>query len=190
MTRERDRYRRASLGEQVREGLVGFWRSRSARLVTAVLLGGFLVLRLLTPQVIPFDELRAGDCVYLRPPGPAELATSVQPIPATTGDLLAYTAAERADCNLSHSHEVSESFTVGAAEAADPGVDALRAAHQSRCDAALEAYIGSDREGSPYATVLAVPGATAWAGGARYGVCFVFNADRTLLDHRARGSGS
>jgi hypothetical protein len=190
MTRERDRYRRASLGEQVREGARGFWRNRAARLVTAVLLGGFLILRMLTPAVVPFAELRTGDCVYLRPPGPAELATSVAAVPATTGELLAYEAAERADCNLSHSHEVSEAFSVGDAGAVDPGVDALRAAFESRCEAALEAYIGSDREGAPYATVLAVPGATAWADGARYGVCFVFNADRTLLDHHARGSGA
>lgn len=190
MTRERDRYGRASLGEQIREGFLGFWRNRAARLVTAFFLGGFLVLRLLTPAVVPFDALRTGDCVYLRPPGPADLTTSVQPVPATTRELVAYTAAERADCNLSHSHEVSDSFTVGEDGAADPGVDALRAAHQSRCDAALEAYIGSDREGSPYATVLAVPGTMTWADGARYGVCFVFNADRTLLDHHARGSGS
>jgi hypothetical protein len=189
MTRERDRYRRASLGEQVREGVLGFWRKRAARLITAVVLGGFVVLRLLTPQVIPFGELRPGDCVYLRPPGPAELTTAVPPIPATTGDLLGYVAAERADCNLSHSHEVSDAFSVGEPAGAYPSLDALLDAGEERCDAAFEPFIGRGRDGSMYGTALAVPAAAAWADGARYGVCFVFNRDRTLLDRHARGSG-
>jgi hypothetical protein len=189
MTRERDRYRRASLGEQIREGFLGFWRNRAARLIAAVVLGGFLILRLLTPEIVPFAELKTGDCVYLRPPGPAELTTSVRPVPATTADLLTYGAAERAACSLSHSHEVSDAFSVGDAGTTYPGVDALLAASGERCEAAFEPFIGRGPDGSAYGTALAVPGVTAWEGGPRYGVCFVFRRDQTLLGHRARGSG-
>jgi hypothetical protein len=189
VTRERDHYPRASLGEQIREGLLGFWRNRAARLIAAALLGGFLILRLLTPQIVPFAELRTGDCVYLRPPGPAELTTSVQPVPDTTADLLSYEVAERADCNLSHSHEVTDAFSLGAAATSYPGVDALVASGGSRCAAAFEPFVGRGHDNSAYTTALAVPAIAAWEAGARYGVCFVFNRDQTLLDHHVRGSG-
>lgn len=190
MTRERDRYRRASLAEQLREGLLGFWRHRGARLIALVLIGGFVILRLLTPQVVPFRDLRTGDCVYLRPPGPADLTTEVPPVPATPADLQTYEAAERAACNLSHSHEVSDAFSVGDAAAAYPGLEALVAAYGSRCEAAFEPFVGRALDGSTYATAIAVPNTTSWAAGARSGLCFVFNANRTLLDHQARGSGT
>ncbi|HSL33212.1 MAG TPA: septum formation family protein [Candidatus Limnocylindrales bacterium] len=189
MTRERDRYRRASLREQVGDALHAFWGDPLARFITIVLLGGLLVLRLLTPEIVPFSALQAGDCVYLRPPGPTDMTTSVKPVPATSADLQAYDAAERAQCDLSHSHEVSDAFSVGEPGTAYPGLAALVDANQPRCDTAFEPYVGRALEGSAHATALAVPGEAAWAAGARHGVCFVYNADRSLLDHPARGSG-
>ena len=54
MTRERDRYRRTPLWEQLRDELVGIWRNRTARIVIVVLLasGG------MTHRFFSFRELR------------------------------------------------------------------------------------------------------------------------------------
>lgn len=186
--RERDRYRRASLREQVGDALRGFWNDPIARFVAIVLLGGLLVLRLLTPEVVTLSALRTGDCVYLRPPGPTVLTGEARPVVATPADLQGYDVAERASCDLSHSHEVSDTFSVGAAADAYPGLAALVEAYEPRCDAAFEAFVGHPLAGSLYATAVAVPDARRWAAGARSGVCVVFNADRSLLDHRARDS--
>lgn len=188
MTRERDRYRHASLREQAGDALRSFWGDPLARFIAIVLLGGLLVLRLLTPEIAPLAALRTGDCVYLRPPGPTDL-TTVKPVAATPADLQAFEAAERAQCDLSHSHEVSDAFGVGEPGTAYPGLVTLVEANQSRCDTAFEPYVGRALEGSAYATALAVPSEAAWAEGARHGVCFVYHADRSLLDHRVRGSG-
>jgi Septum formation len=188
MTRERDRYRRASWAEQLREGALSFWRNRTARIVTAILLVGFLLLTVLTPEVVKLSALAVGDCIYLRPPGTGD-SIGPQKIAGTAADLQRYDVGERASCDLSHSHEVSAVFVVGSPGDAYLGLDALVGAYGARCDAAFEPYVGRVATASRYATALAVPSTDAWRDGARYGVCLVFNADRGLLDHHARGSG-
>jgi hypothetical protein len=189
VTRERDRYRRTPLWEQVRDELVGIWRNRTARIVIVVLLAAFALSRFLEPPVVSLGELAVGDCVYLRAPGQSNDATEAIQVPATPADLQIIGIGERASCDLSHSHEVSAAFTVGQPAAPYPGLDALLAEHSARCDEAFEAYVGHPMAGSAYATALAVPSTDLWQTGARYGICFVFNADRTFMNHRAHGSG-
>ena len=185
MTRERDRYRRASPGEQLREGFLAFWRNRTARIVAAILLAGLLILRLLTPENVPLAGLAVGDCLYLRPPGPSDL--DAQPrIPGAPADLLTYDRAERASCELSHSHEVTDVFSVGLPGETYPGFTALLEVNGARCDSAFRTYLGTADGASPYATALWAPNEDAWRdGGVRIAACLVFNADLSLLDHRA-----
>jgi hypothetical protein len=189
VTRERDRYRRTPLWEQVRDELVGIWRNRTARIVIGVLLAAFLVSRFLEPPVVSLGELAVGDCVYLRAPGQSNDPTDTIQVPATPADLQVIGVGERASCDLSHSHEASAVFTVGQPGAPYPGLDALVAGYSARCDQAFEAFVGHPMAGSAYATALAVPSVDLWQKGARYGICLVFNADRTFMNHRASGSG-
>lgn len=187
MTRERDRYRRASLGEQLREAFLGFWRNRTARLVAAILLGGLLVLRLITPDVVRLSDLAPGDCIYLRTP---ESSDPLGPprLPATPADLQQFDTVERAACDLSHSHEVSAVLDLGPAATAYPGLNAMVTDYAARCETAFEPYVGRGKDGSRYATALAPPNSDTWRDGVRKGLCLVFRADGSLMDHRAGGS--
>jgi hypothetical protein len=187
VTRERDRYRRASWGEQLREAFLGFWRNRTARIVAAMFLAGTLVLRLLTPEVVPLSRLAAGDCVYLRPLGGSDLVATPL-VAGTPSELEPYDQAERATCELSHSHEVSAVFPVGSAGESYPGLGALVAANAARCEPAFEVHVGRAIRGSRYATAIWLPNVNAWRNGARVGACLVLNANGSLLDHRAGGS--
>jgi hypothetical protein len=187
LTRERDRYRRASWAEQVREGFLGFWRSRTARIVAAILLVGFLLLRVTTPEVIRMSELAANDCIYLRPAGASDPVAPAR-VAGTPAELERYDLAERASCDLSHSHEVSAVFTVGEPGDAYLSLGAMTDAYGGTCVAAFEPYIGRAADGSRYVTALAIPSVNAWRDGVRSAACLVFNGDRSLLDHRARGS--
>jgi hypothetical protein len=188
VTRERDRYRKASWGEQAREAILDFWRNRTARIIAVILLSGFLVVRLTAPSTVTLSDLAVGDCIYLRPPGIEDLAADAAQVAATVDQLETFSSAERAACNLSHSHEVSAAFTTGAASDPYPGFTVLLDRYQARCPEAFAGYVGHPEEGSRFATALAVPSVDTWAG-QRYGLCLVFNADRTFLDHQARGSG-
>jgi len=189
VTRERDRYRKASWGEQAREAILEFWRNRTARIIAAILLSGFLVVRLTAPATVRLSELAVGDCVYLRPPGIEDLAADAAQVASTVDQLETFSSAERAACNLSHSHEVSAAFATGAASDAYPGFTMLLDRYRARCPEAFSGYVGHAQEGSRFATALAVPSIDTWTAGQRYGLCLVFNADRTFLDHQARGSG-
>ena len=189
MTRERDRYRKASWGEQAREAIVDFWRNRTARIIAAILLAGFLLVRLTAPSTVTLSEVVVGDCIYLRPPGIEDLAADAAQVASTVDQLETFSSAERAACNLSHSHEVSAAFTTGAAGDAYPGFTALLDRYRVRCPEAFAGYVGHPEEGSRFATAVAVPSVDTWKDGQRYGLCLVFNTDRSFLDHQARGSG-
>ena len=189
MTRERDRYRKASWGEQAREAILDFWRNRTARIIAAILLAGFLLVRLTAPSTVTLSEVVVGDCIYLRPPGIEDLAADAAQVASTVDQLETFSSAERAACNLSHSHEVSAAFTTGAAGDAYPGFTALLDRYRARCPEAFAGYVGHPEEGSRFATAVAVPSVDTWKDGQRYGLCLVFNTDRSFLDHQARGSG-
>ncbi len=187
MTRERDRYGRASAGEQFRGAFLSFWRNRTARILAAIILTVGLILLLLTPEIVPLSRVAGGDCLYLRPPGPSDL--DIQPqIPGSPIELAPFDEVERASCDLSHSHEVSAVFAVGAAGDAYPGLTALVDANGPRCGPAFEAYVGRALAGSRYGTAVWVPSDATWGHGVRTGACVVFSADLGMLDHRAGGS--
>ena len=187
MTRERDRYRRASWGEQLREAFLGFWRNRTARIVAAIVLSGALVMRLLTPDLVSLAGLTVGDCLYLRPPGASDPAAPLR-IAGTPAELEQYDLAERASCDLSHSHEVSAVFTVGGSGDAFPGLTALLTVASSHCESSFEPFIGRLANGSRYATAAWIPDADTWHDGVRTAACLVFDAALGLLASHARGS--
>jgi hypothetical protein len=188
VTRERDRYRRASIREQVSDELRGIWANRTARVVIGVLLLGWLVMLVLTPRPLRMTELAAGDCVYLRAPGTSDLGSDTPNLPATERALAEVTAGERASCDLSHSHEVSTTFRL---EGPDdyPGWDTLVALNSARCDAAFEEFVGHGLAGSRYATAIWVPPPAAWTEGERDAACLVFDRNGAFLGHHLRGSG-
>jgi hypothetical protein len=187
MTRERDRYRRASWGEQLREAFLGFWRNRTARIVAAIILSGALIMRLLTPDLVSLAGLAVGDCLYLRPPGAPDPAAPLR-IAGTPAALEQYDAAERASCDLSHSHEASAVFIVGGPGDAFPGRTSLLTVASSRCDSSFEPFIGRPANMSRYATAAWIPNADTWHDGVRTAACLVFDATLGLLASRARGS--
>jgi hypothetical protein len=187
MTRERDRYRRASWGEQLREAFLGFWRSRTARIVAAIILSGALVTRLLTPDLVSLAGLAVGDCLYLRPPGASDPAAPLR-IAGTPAELELYDLAERASCDLSHSHEVSAVFTVAGPGDAYPGRAALLTLASPRCESSFEPFVGRLANGSRFATAAWIPNADRWHEGTRTAACLIFDAALVLLASRARGS--
>jgi hypothetical protein len=188
VTRERNRYDRASIREQLGGEVRGFWANRTLRTAVLIVLGGLAILLLLTPKPVAPAELASGDCVFLRVPGGTDVAPAVPPVPTTTQALTLVVSSEEASCALSHSHEVST--TVPLAGPADyPGWAALSESGQDECDAAFEAFVGRALDESRYGTAIWVPPGDAWNAGERDGICVVFNKDASFLDHRAAGSG-
>ena len=90
MTRERDRYGRASLGERLADIPEWFRTHRSITLVVAFLVGGMLLVRFLQPDYVAIADVRPGDCLYARE--------------GFSGFV------ERGRCEVDHSHEVSGVF--------------------------------------------------------------------------------
>jgi hypothetical protein len=187
VTRERDRYRRASLREQASDALLGVWRNKGARSALAVLIGGLVLLRLVTPTPVSIAELATGDCVYLRAPGPANRDPDTVRVITSPEAFEFVSNGERASCSLSHSHEVSTVFPLSGDEY--PGFQTLLTENVHRCEEAFAGYVDRPLDGSRLATTVAVPGPNAWADGARRGVCLVFNADGSFLGHHVRDSG-
>ena len=188
MTTERDRYRRASLREQLAGEIGAFWGNRTLRAFALLVVGGLAILWLLTPKPVAPVELVSGDCVHLRLPGSTDIASGVPQAATTTRELTMVVSAERASCDLSHSHEVSTTVALAGPDAY-PGWAALAEAGGGGCDAAFGAFVGRPLDESRYGTTLWVPTADAWAAGERDGICLIFNKDATYLDHRARSSG-
>jgi len=192
MTRERDRYGRASIAERIGGLWEAFRANRTAQVVVAVALGVVLALRLVSPQVMRIPDLRVGDCVYIRAGTP-----DVDPTGRQVGDEGAVRASLRAEgaelaaCDLSHSHEVSALFTVDDPTGAPyPGEAALLERELGRCLEIFGPFVGRALEGSIYDTTVVVPGADGWSGGDRHGVCLIVLRNGRFMDGQARGSGT
>ena len=185
--RERDRYGRASLGEQAVETVRAYWRNRTARTVILILVGMLVVYRLITPDIVRMADLREGDCLYVNAPG-AGIGVQVEP-PGSVAGRLRTEGAERADCSLSHGHEVSAVLDLadpmGAAYA---GEGPLADRERARCAEAFERYVGRSPDGSVYETFVVVPGPDEWADGDRRAVCLVSLGSREFMSGPARGS--
>ena len=190
--RERDRYGRASLVEQLGGELNALRRHPGVMLVAVLVLGGAAILVLTRPQVVRVTGLAAGDCLYIHaadaqedPPG-RRIGTDSSVVDALYG-----TGAERASCDMSHSHEVASAWSFEEnAVAPYPGFGALSDRRLADCEAAFAAYVGRPSRGSPLDLLVAVPTEAAWDDGIRAGACLVESRDGNFLLSRAQGSGS
>ena len=190
--REREKYGRATLAEQVGDELRTFLGNTPLVALVAALLGGWLVLQVTRPQVVRVTELRSGDCLYIRSADAELVGQRGRPIGSEGGVLLALfeQSAERAGCDASHSHEVADAWQLeGVAGAPYPGLRQLAAGQQARCEAAFEAHVGRPADGSTLQLSTGVPTERAWEAGIRTAVCLVANADGTFLSGPAGGSG-
>ena len=192
--RERDRYGRASLSEQLAGELHALRGQPWLILVLLFVVGGGVVLLLLRPQVVKVTSIATGDCLYIRSADAnSQGAGPGRRIGTDTGVILALyeDGAERASCDMSHSHEVAAvpRFAENAV-APYPGSGALTDRLRASCEAAFQAYVGRPSDGSAFDLVIAVPPEDAWTNGIRVGACLVGRGDGEFLAKHARGSGS
>jgi hypothetical protein len=189
--RERDRYGRASLREQLGDEVRALRGQPWLILVITLIVGGAAILLITRPQVVRVPALVAGDCLYIHaadakddPPG--------RRIGTDTGVVIAlYEAgAERASCDMSHSHEVAAvpAFEENAV-AAYPGSGTLTDRIRDTCATAFTAYVGRAPDASEFDLVIAVPPEPAWTDGIRLGACLVNRDDGEFMGNRAAGSG-
>lgn len=187
-TRERDRYRRASLGERLGGELAALRRHPGVMAIIAVVFGGWLVLVVTSPRNVRADVLLVGDCLYIPNPTANKDTPGVPTIgqPSDVADQLLGQGAERASCTASHGHEVLRAWSYAEpAGVAYPGASRLAAT----CDAGFPGFIGHPIEGSEFAISLAAPTQPQWDRGARIGVCLVNRADGKFMTFQAQGSG-
>ena len=182
--RERDRYRRASFEEQIGGAIESFWHNRTARLVAAIGLAWYLVIRLISPQVIGFEQLVAGDCVYIRALQDPSLVSRLAGSVSAVRTALLEQGAERASCDQSHSHEVA--FVADLADpvpTAYPGSAALEARESEACRVSMDVYVGA---ADAFELIVVPPDAARWDGGIRRVVCLLGRRDGAFLDRPAR----
>jgi hypothetical protein len=175
--RERDHYGRKDWRERVQDAVDGVRAHPRITAVVVVIVGGFALQLLLRPTYVTVHEVAPGDCLYVR----AE--TAADDDPAAEPTIAAF--AERAACDASHSHEVLWVRELGVYETPYPDDGAL-AGSQADCDRTLQERLGDEPGGDAdaaglTATVIA-PSRTAWAAGARAGLCTVSRTDGGFLD--------
>lgn len=191
MTRERERYSRASIVERIRGAWAWFVGNRRAQVIAVILLGMLLAMRALTPETVSFEGLRTDDCIFVRTPSSDDIV-SENPVgsPKEVADTLRSQGAERAACGLSHSHEVA---AVG--DLTDPpgtpypGEAVLVEREMAACEAAVGEYVGRPVGESRYGAVVVVPDIAGWEAGARDIACLVQRDDGRFMDRQAKGSG-
>jgi hypothetical protein len=189
--REIERYKREPLANQVLGELQNLRNHPKVLLLLGVIVGGWLVLHVLEPQVVRLEDLRTGDCIYIPSPTSGG-ADSPRPIGTSTdAELgLVQAGAERAPCDGQHSHEVAAVFMFPDKVGADhPGSADLSARQQATCTSAFESYIGHAVSGSRYDLTVVVPTKKAWDAGRRAGACLVSSADGHFMGSRAGGNG-
>ena len=190
--RERERYARASIAEQVRGELAIVRRSPPLLALLLALVGGWLILTVTRPQPFRVGEARAGDCLYIHATD-ADTGNNGGRAIGSDGAVISALflgGAERAPCDASHSHEVADAWVLDdSLVAAYPGQGELTQREQARCEAAFESYVGRASEGSSLALTVAVPPPGSWADGSRVAACLVGNRDGSFLAGHAAGSG-
>ncbi len=190
--RERDRYARASVREQVTDALSGLRRQPGVVAVLVAVLGGWLFFLVTRPPVVSVDGLAAGDCLYIHAGDADTDSATGRPAGSAPAQLQAlYLAgAERASCGGSHSHEVVLQLRFPEASgAAYPGAAALDARNAEACRTAFETYIGGPEDASPYQLLVAVPDEAAWGRGVRAAPCLLGTRDGSWLLRPARAGG-
>jgi hypothetical protein len=190
--RERDKYPRASIAEQIGGELAALRRNPPVIALLVALIGGWLILTLSHPQPLRVGEIRTGDCVYIHALDADTDSQGGRPIGSELGVISALFrgGTERAGCDVSHSHEVADAWVLAdSLVAAYPGQAELTVRERDRCKAAFEAYVGRPADGSSLEYTVAVPPPFAWADGARAAACLVSNRDGSFLSGHAAGSG-
>jgi len=190
--REREKYGRASIAEQLGGELAVLRRNTPLLALIAALIGGWLILTLSEPPTVRVGEARAGDCLYVHALDADTDNPTGRPIGSDGAVISALFrgGAERAGCDASHSHEVADAWVLDdPLVAAYPGQGELTRREQARCEAAFEAYVGRPTDGSTLALTVAVPPPAEWEDGLRVAVCLVGNRDGSFLSGHAAGSG-
>jgi hypothetical protein len=191
--RERDRYGRASLGEQLGGELRSLRRNPALIILLIVLGGGWLFLTISRPEEVRIGNLKAGDCLYIHAADADPQAASGRMIGSdgAVTTALFEEGAERASCDLSHSHEVADAWILDDPVGSPyPGQAELANRYRARCESAFAAYVGHPVDGSIYGLTIAVPTPAAWERGAIAAACLVSQGDGTYLHDRAGGSGT
>jgi len=185
VTRERDRYPHMTLRDHVDE-LVDWFRSHRLIGLAMILAAGWILVQVIAPPRSGRPEdLRVGDCLFVRTSSVDAFGPGARPI----GDVLSVSAsllagtAEQASCTGSHGHEVSAIIDTSELNGgpAAPNYDAA-------CAGVFGSYVGRTT-GSIYETIAVVPTQQQAAAGARRVVCLVARADGQWMTHPARGSG-
>lgn len=185
MTRERDRYGRASLAEQL-GNLVGWFRAHpvALTLVAIVVLG--IIVQLVAPRrsALP-NDLAVGDCLFVPTAESDAVGPGARPIgaPDEVARVLMRGGAEPADCRASHGHEVSAIFDYPRQEETRGPPIAVR------CIRAFGTYVGSTVTVTSFVTFAATPTVEQWDAGIHRLICLVARRDGQWMDHPARGSG-
>ncbi len=190
--RERDRYRHASLREQLGGELASLRRHPGVVLVLVLLFGGWLFLQLTKPPFLHVDQLAAGDCLYIHAADADTDTPNGRPAGTSSAavDALYLQGAERAPCDGSHSHEVIlQTVFPDAPGTAHPGSAVLTGRNRAACEAAFTGHVGRPSDGSALELVVAVPPENAWTAGVRAAPCLVGSLDGHFLTGPAKGSG-
>jgi hypothetical protein len=190
--RELDHYKRASLREQAADLVVTLRRNPAVVVIAGIVLGGWLLLSLMTPTPLRVHQLADGDCLYIHAVDADTDSPDGRPAGTSTGAVAAlYDAgAEKATCDGSHSHEVvMQTVFADADGVAYPGSGTLTARNRALCEAAFEAHVGVPSADSELSLVIAVPNQVAWDAGVRAAPCLVGTSDGQFLASHAKGSG-
>ncbi|TAK02343.1 MAG: hypothetical protein EPO36_02395 [Chloroflexota bacterium] len=185
MTRERDRYTRMTLRDQL-EGLLDWIRGHRLLVIALLVAAIYVVTQLiLPPPTVRPNDLRVGDCLFVRTASMSDLGSDA-PIgdPALVGVSLLSGGADRAPCGASHGHEVSAVLELPAAPAAGQ-----QAGLERDCAAAFEPYVGRALIASSYETFAVVPTAAQWDAGIHRAICLIARVDGQWMTHPARASG-
>ena len=187
---EIERYRREGLGGQLLGELRELRRHPGILTLIVVVIGGFAFLRVTTPQTERIERLRTGDCIYVRAADADTLGSRPVGSPGEVAAALNRDGAERASCDLSHSHEVADIVAFPEVLGTPyPGTQALIERERPRCEAAFAALVGRPVAGSAFELTIVVPPQAGWDQGRRAGLCLVGRADGGFLQRRAAGSG-
>lgn len=187
MTRERDRYPRMTLRDRLEE-LVDWVRGNRLVVLGLVIVASYVVTQLiLPPPSVGPEDLRVGDCLYVRTSATSDLAPGVRPIGerASVGASLLGGGADRASCGASHGHEVSAVIDLQE----QPSTSPLNLGLDQACQGVFGSYVGLDLASSMYETFAVVPDDSHWAAGLHRAICLVARSDGEWMSHPARASG-
>ncbi|MEO5918613.1 MAG: septum formation family protein [Candidatus Limnocylindrales bacterium] len=185
--REINRYRRASLLEQLGD-VVRWFRSHPVAAIALLLLAaGYVAGVISPPKPSGPTDLAVGDCIFARTAAVNDTQPGARPIgaPADVASIVMAGAAERAPCAGSHGHEVLA--VVGMFATTGEYVD-QRALIQANCDAAFKGYVGVPESASIFEAFAAAPSRDEWNTGLRTGLCLVARKDGQWMSEPARGS--